>query len=188
MFLNDDCFGYHEIFIYMSILHILTCFMDNTLFFFYFFFWKHSIYDYDMLDSDDFLGGVSIPLLALQAASGNESTTTSSSQNQNQKMFVEGWFPLTKDEHVLFEGTSISTAAAAAAASLPVAEKTSGGNSGGSTTGHGEVYIRARVTTTTLSTFVSSIVPIAIPVDRFPALKFNVDVLCENFFYFNFFY
>ena len=156
-----------------------------ALFFFVFFVLEHttpSIYDYDMLNADDFLGGVSIPLLALQAASGNESTTTTTSSSQNQKTFVEGWFPLTKDERVLLEGTSISSSAAAAGgAAGGAAEKTSR-DRGGITTGHGEVYIRARVTTTTLSTFVSSVVPIAIPVNRFPAMKFNVDVLCEKFF------
>lgn len=107
--------------------------------------------------TDDFLGGVSIPLLALE-----------------ENDYVEGWFPLTKNEDALLNGTPEEPMIEK---SSETSSETTATTSSTPPTKYGEIYVRAKITTNTLSKVISSLVPTSVPIDYSTPTKFNVDLL-----------
>ena len=128
------------------------------------------VYDEDMLDADDFLGGVTIPLLSLIP----DNTT-----NTNHTQYVEGWFELCTNEQELYDGSIPPTFNEKQVDLHSNSEEDDEEEDEGFQ--RSEILIRARVTTNVMSKLMSSMVPVKDPLNIYTASPtFDIDLLWSH--------
>jgi hypothetical protein len=101
---------------------------------------------------DGFLGGTTIPLLALK----NSTTKRGAQSRGGDAYFVEGWFPLTKDEVAL---DRLAPTPPPPTTTTPTPSTTKKTNTVGTPAALGEVYLRLRLTTTWTGEVMSRFTP-----------------------------
>jgi hypothetical protein len=151
-------------------------------------------------------GGMVVPVLAFLP--GAVAATATATGQGTANGFVEGWFPLTQNEQFLLNGTAplIDTPVEkdnkndTKRHSKEKKNTTNKNNKNNNNTNNnknknnsttpsspptptqpycGEIYLRARVTTTTAAKCVSSIVPVVTPINYIPPTEFNIDLLWQ---------